>query len=348
MINIEEIDKVEEELTVSSISRHVVETENCGEMEVYVEGDLDKLRDTSTVFLTVHDVGSSYLSWVQFTRHKEVREVRKRSVFIHLSICGQAPGNQELDTFPSMQDLGMDLVTVLDQLKIQTVVAMGDGAGANIVMQFAMSHPGRVWGVVLINSSATEGPDAVDRGTLLTSPRLLVGINKLHKDKMSKTNSSSKNDVNLKNLSLFKSAYRARADLTSQLAEKISFDTLLITGTKSKAMKDTEEIHEEVKPGTCSIIKIDDVKDVMTEATDKLVDAIILFCQGLGLMPSARRRTSRSWSVSSQPKTCERRKSMEHLAEPNVNIISRIKSISLTVPAPLAPRPSVLARFAVD
>ena len=76
-----------------------------------------------------------------------------------------------------------------------------------------------------------------------------------------------------------------------------SFDTLLITGTKSKAMKDTEEIHEEVisynmmlkeplttiiwkvKPGTCSIIKIDDVKDVMTEATDKLVDAIILFCQ---------------------------------------------------------------------
>ena len=78
MINIEEIDKVEEELTVSSISRHVVETENCGEMEVYVEGDLDKLRDTSTVFLTVHDVGSSYLSWVQFTRHKEVREVRKR------------------------------------------------------------------------------------------------------------------------------------------------------------------------------------------------------------------------------------------------------------------------------
>ena len=34
-----------------------------------------------------------------------------------------------------LQDLGMDLVTVLDQLKIQTVVAMGDGAGANIVMQ---------------------------------------------------------------------------------------------------------------------------------------------------------------------------------------------------------------------
>ena len=35
----------------------------------------------------------------------------------------------------------------------------------------------------------------------------------------------------------------------------------------------------EVKPGICSIIKIDNVEDVLAEAIDKLVDAIILFCQ---------------------------------------------------------------------
>ena len=67
------------------------------------------------------------------------------------------------------KDMGLDLVTMLDKLKIQTVVAMGDGAGANIVMQFAISYPNRVWGVVLINCSAAEGPDSVDRGTLLVS-----------------------------------------------------------------------------------------------------------------------------------------------------------------------------------
>ena len=35
----------------------------------------------------------------------------------------------------------------------------------------------------------------------------------------------------------------------------------------------------QVKPGNCSIIKLEDVDDVLSEGTDKLVDAIILFCQ---------------------------------------------------------------------
>jgi len=353
----EEIDKVEKELSTNSMTRHVIETKNSGNIEVYVEGDLDNLRDCSTVFLTVHDVGSSYYSWAEFTRHKDVMEIRKRSVFLHLSVPGQAPDSETLDgnfSFPTMQDMGLDLVTMLDKLKIQTVVVMGDGAGANIVMQFAISYPNRVWGVVLINCSAAEGPDSVDRGTLLASPRLLVGINKLHKDKVearkskSKSNRSTENELNIKNVRLFEETYRKRSDLLSQLADKMSFDSLLITGSKSKAARDTQDIYEEVKPGICSIIKIDGVDDVLSEAPGKLVDAIILFCQGLGLMPSARRRTSRSWSVSAQEPSCARRKSMEQLNDPYLSFTNRIKSISLTVPAPLAPRPSVLARFGVD
>ena len=51
-------------------------------------------------------------------------------------------------------------------------------------------------------------------------------------------------------------------------------------------------------------------------------------------MPSARRRTSRSWSVSMQESNMARRKSMEHLHDPYLSLTSRIKSISLTVPAP--------------
>ena len=35
----------------------------------------------------------------------------------------------------------------------------------------------------------------------------------------------------------------------------------------------------QVKPGNCSIIKLEEVDDVLREGTDKLVDAIILFCQ---------------------------------------------------------------------
>ena len=48
----------------------------------------------------------------------------------------------------------MNLVTVLDHLRVKQVVGLGDGAGANIILRFAMNHPGRVRGVLAIN---TEG-----------------------------------------------------------------------------------------------------------------------------------------------------------------------------------------------
>jgi len=336
-----------------ALTRHVVETEACGDMELFVEGDLNRLQGTSNVFLTVHDVGSSYLSWVKFTKHNDLREIKKRSVFLHLSVCGQTPSAEDIDpevSFPSMQELSEGLVEVLDELNIETVVGLGDGAGANILLRFAMDNPGKVWGILLLNCSAAAGPESVDRSTIMAAPRLLVGINRLHKETISKsTSNNGRHEINSKNQKMFEESYSKRSDLLNQLPEKLRFETLLITGTKSKFLKDTEEIHAEVKPGHCSIIKIDDVEDVMKEAADKLVDAIILFCQGLGLMPSAR-RSSRSWSVSSQPENRigPRPVSMERLNDPSNSILTRIKGISLTVPAPVAARPSVLARFGVE
>ena len=52
------------------------------------------------------------------------------------------------------QAIGLNLVTVLDHLRVKQVVGLGDGAGANIILRFAMNHPGRVLGVLVIN---TEG-----------------------------------------------------------------------------------------------------------------------------------------------------------------------------------------------
>ena len=69
-----------------------------------------------------------------------------------------------------MAELGLNLVTVLDHLRISRVVGLGDGAGANIITRFVPSiagrfitafsrfglcHPGRVHGVVLINNTAS-------------------------------------------------------------------------------------------------------------------------------------------------------------------------------------------------
>ena len=52
------------------------------------------------------------------------------------------------------KDLGLNLVSVLDYLRIKQVVGLGDGAGANIITRFGMCHPSRVYGIFTINNSA--------------------------------------------------------------------------------------------------------------------------------------------------------------------------------------------------
>lgn len=43
-----------------------------------------------------------------------------------------------LSSFPSLQELGEDLVCVLDKCDVRTCVALGEGAGAVIVCRFAV------------------------------------------------------------------------------------------------------------------------------------------------------------------------------------------------------------------
>lgn len=43
------------------------------------------------------------------------------------------------------------LLKVLDELKVPICVGIGDGAGANIMARFALAHPERVLGLVLVN-----------------------------------------------------------------------------------------------------------------------------------------------------------------------------------------------------
>jgi hypothetical protein len=79
----------------------------------------------------------------------------------------------------------------------------------------------------------------------------------------------------------------------------LSFDVLLIAGTKSKYLADTDVIHREVafltivflfvsptiafqmSPGLCSMIKIEEVAEPLNEAPIRVAEAVLLFCQVL-------------------------------------------------------------------
>ena len=199
-----------------------------------------------------------------------MKEVMERVVVLHVSLPGQHPAAEDLESvFPSLDMISLEMVTVLDTLgvKDRAVIAMGEGAGADIATRFAMYYPSRVWGVLLINRIGKGSVSGLDKCAL-----------------------------NLKNVKRYEESYKKKGDWMI----KSSVETLILVGAKTKAgarnsaVKKSEEIMKKMKKGLCSIIRMSDVEDVLEEAPEKACYAIILFCQGLGLLPTIQRKLSQN------------------------------------------------------
>lgn len=87
-------------LTAPGLHHHVIETERCGKLNVYVQGDIDLARKGDKggvpVFLTVHDIGKNHNSWLNFVFHPSMNNVRERAVFIHVDLLGQENEAEDL------------------------------------------------------------------------------------------------------------------------------------------------------------------------------------------------------------------------------------------------------------
>jgi len=101
----------------------------------------------------------------------------------------------------------------------------------------------------------------------------------------------------------FIEAYANRKDITAQLKEHLKCDALLISGSKTSHIAAAEHMHAHMDKTKSSLIKIDDVGNVLEEAPVKLANAILLFCKGLGWLtsvnlPHVSRRSSTDSQVS--------------------------------------------------
>lgn len=139
-----------------TISHHVIPTERAGALNVWVQGDLSlaqnkETRDSVCVFMTVHDVGANHNAWLRFANSPAMAEIREKSVFLHIDLLGQEDGAEDIPNFPTMQEIGEDLVNILDTLRVKVVIGLGEGAGANIMLRFGAMHVTRCLGVVCIN-----------------------------------------------------------------------------------------------------------------------------------------------------------------------------------------------------
>ncbi|XP_023225591.1 uncharacterized protein ZK1073.1-like [Centruroides sculpturatus] len=289
--------------------RMEVVTQKYGKLSVYIQGDLDNL-EKKAVFLTVHDIGSNHSAFHEFVNLPCMTEIKQRSVFVHVDIPGQedhAPDLPNDFVFPTIQVLGEDLVCVLDQLKIKLVVGFGEGAGANVLVRFALAHPSRVLGLVLIHCVATGVgmmeyvKDKImnwklqNQGMHPSAEQYLV-LHKFgaqlelvdNKEKLIQDYTEKlKKRINPRNLRRYVEAYMNRKDIMGLIEAHLrEMDVLLVSGSKAAHAQSVQFMYGRMDKKKTSMLKVDSVGDVLAEAPDKLAQSLLLFVKGLGFLTS--------------------------------------------------------------
>jgi pimeloyl-ACP methyl ester carboxylesterase len=92
------------------------------------------------------------MQFADFINCEQMATLKSRIVWIHVNLPGQEPDAPDLDVkkYPSLEELGEEMVCVLNHYSIPHVVCMGQGAGANIAVHFSVKHAAKCLGLILI------------------------------------------------------------------------------------------------------------------------------------------------------------------------------------------------------
>uniref|UniRef100_A0AAZ3SVY9 Protein NDRG3 n=1 Tax=Oncorhynchus tshawytscha TaxID=74940 RepID=A0AAZ3SVY9_ONCTS len=256
------------------------------------------------VILTYHDIGLNHKSCFNtLFNFEDMLEITQHFAVVHVDAPGQQEAAPPFPTgyqYPTMDELSEMLPSVMTQLKVNSVIGIGVGAGAYILSRFALNNPTLVEGLVLINvDPCAEGwidwaasklsgwtSNIVDTVMAhhfstdeLTDNQELVQTYRLH----------IAQDINQDNLALFCASYNGRRDLeierpviglNEDTVNTLTCPSLLVLGWLLFSLPQV------VQPG-------------------KLAEAFKYFVQGMGYMPTAgmtrlaRSRTTSSTSITS-------------------------------------------------
>ncbi|XP_046599703.1 uncharacterized protein ZK1073.1 isoform X2 [Neodiprion lecontei] len=339
---------------------YVVNAEKCGDLHVYVQGDL-KQQEKRAVFMTVHDLGCNHTSFHDFVNHPCMSEIKDRSIFIHIDVPGHADNAPNLPDgfqFPTLQTLGESLVTVIDFLKVRYVVGFGEGAGANVLARFALANPSRVLGLILINCTGSAATVLDNFKTKFLSWRGKEEVgqsaeefllyhkygNMINEQLVSTTNPDKekvlaefleriRGTLNPRNIKQYVNAFLTRKDIS---LKNCNTDIILITGMLSPYASVVEKLFRELDKNRATLLKVERAGDVLLDSPVKVAQSILLFCKGQGLLTSVtmpgvdRQRTFSGGSFDSdgRPRRLSRGMSMEEYDKPN------IRRLSITIPEP--------------
>jgi len=296
--------------------KYVIRSEKLGiDYTAYVQDDTGANGSKCHV-LTIHDIGCNHSVFTEFVSQPEMRALKQRIVWVHVDLPGQEDEAPDLavEKYPSLDDIGIELINVVDHLNIQQVVVFGEGAGANVAIRFAMEFPGRAHGVVLVHPTGTTAGFMETMKDKITNWKLIhKGMNadaeayliwhRFGRDAAKGYGDSQLLEANIrefsvklygkrnpKNLALFMDAFLNRTNLLDKL-EKLTVDCLVAVGKKSSSVHTTEKFYDKLRESreqknmvNSPLLIADDVGDVLGEAPDVLAKSMQFFLQGIGLL----------------------------------------------------------------
>ncbi|KAM9522548.1 protein NDRG3-like isoform 1-T3 [Salvelinus alpinus] len=285
---------------------HDIETQH-GVLHVTMRG---VPKGNRPVILTYHDIGLNHKSCFNtLFNFEDMQEITQHFAVVHVDAPGQQEAAAPFPTgyqYPTMDELSEMLPSVMTQLKVNSVIGIGVGAGAYILSRFALNNPTLVEGLVLINvDPCAEGwidwaasklsgwtSNIVDTVMAhhfstdeLTDNQELIQTYRLH----------IAQDINQDNLALFCASYNGRRDLeierpviglNEDTVNTLTCPSLLVVGDTSPAVEAVVECNSRLNPTKTTLFKMADCGGLpQVVQPGKLAEAFKYFVQGMGYIP---------------------------------------------------------------
>ncbi|XP_041702211.1 protein NDRG3 isoform X3 [Coregonus clupeaformis] len=287
------------------VVEHDIETPH-GVLHVTMSGTP---KGNRPVILTYHDIGLNHKSCFNtLFNFEDMQEITSHFAVVHVDAPGQQEGAPPFPTgyqYPTMDELSEMLPSVMTQLKVNSVIGIGVGAGAYILSRLALNEPALVEGLVLINVDpcAKGWMDwAASKMSGWTSNLVdIVMAHHFSDDELSDNQEITQTyrlhiaqDINQDNLALFCNSYNSRRDLeierpitglTEDTVNTLKCTSLLVVGDTSPAVDAVVECNSRLNPTKTTLLKMQDCGGLpQVIQPGKLAEAFKYFVQGMGYM----------------------------------------------------------------
>ncbi|KAI1703381.1 ndr family domain-containing protein [Ditylenchus destructor] len=300
-----------------------------GHVKVSIYGD----NRNKPAILTFHDIGlDSENNFQNFFQFATVADLTSKFCIYNINAPGQeieAKPLPENFVYPSMDGLAQIVANVVDHFGFSSFIGLGVGAGANVLLRYALNHQSKLTALILVNACITRagwiewGYEKVNIGYLQSRGMTSFTVDYLmwhhfgkrldqcNPDIVRQYRAYFQNHPNPRNLALFIESFLSRTDITLHDPYSISpyllkIPVLQLVGSRSAFIDETVTVNTKLDPAHTEWVKVTDSCGlVLDDKPDTVTEAVLLFLQGLGYFPTLNaHKVVRGAKTDSQGRIC--------------------------------------------